>query len=66
MIKEEISSLLCMVIPYMKGFFNFNRGCISPIWYVVGEAKQPLKRRRKVSSADAESEPPYNIPSPYL
>ena len=32
----------------------------------MGQAKQPLKRRRKVSSADAESEPPYNIPSPYL
>lgn len=35
-------------------------------WAIVGQAKQPLERRRKVSSAKAEIEPPYNIPSPYL
>lgn len=35
-------------------------------WAIVGQTIQPLKRRRKVSSANVESEPPYKKPSPYL
>ena len=64
--KEEFSSLLVWKT-LLKGFFCYIWiGYISPIWYVVGQAIQPLKRRRKVSSANAESEPPYKKPSPYL
>lgn len=49
-----------------RAFFIFKNKIAVHLRAVVGQAIKPLKRRRKVSSANAESEPPYNIPIPYL